>query len=302
MRRIAVFTHETTSLFQSTHPRGVRHVHGAEFRIAGLFQSTHPRGVRHRRRIWTCRLILVSIHAPAWGATDNIHCTKGHRHGFNPRTRVGCDSTRLRAKRRKRMFQSTHPRGVRQQFVVHGLDLFVTFQSTHPRGVRPLSCRLMSGLSASFNPRTRVGCDRTPLLLSRLRISFNPRTRVGCDHRPPPDLHPQTGFNPRTRVGCDTSASLAFPARSWFQSTHPRGVRPEARVWEDDRHVFQSTHPRGVRHPAAVLSGLPYAGFNPRTRVGCDGGPLGFHHWQGRFQSTHPRGVRRSSGTWWRAR
>ena len=34
------------------------------------FQSTHPRGVRHKRRVWTHRLMLVSIHAPAWGATS----------------------------------------------------------------------------------------------------------------------------------------------------------------------------------------------------------------------------------------
>ena len=60
----------TANMFQSTHPRGVRLVSAIILQANMVFQSTHPRGVRHRRRIWTCRLILVSIHAPAWGATS----------------------------------------------------------------------------------------------------------------------------------------------------------------------------------------------------------------------------------------
>ena len=101
----------------------------------------------------------VSIHAPAWGATAG--------------ERGNCGGERL--------FQSTHPRGVRLvvvQLPRHKMSVSIhapawgatrqrlmlartlsLFQSTHPRGVRHLSCRLMSGLSASFNPRTRVGCD-----------------------------------------------------------------------------------------------------------------------------------------------
>jgi len=34
---------------------------------------------------------------------------------------------------------------------------------------------------ASFNPRTRVGCDSDNPSRSIARASFNPRTRVGCD-------------------------------------------------------------------------------------------------------------------------
>ena len=54
-----------------------------------------------------------------------------------------------------------------------------------------------------------------------------------------------------------------------FQSTHPCGVRPccwhkfGGNIW------FQSTHPCGVRR-YVWLCGLLTAGFNPRTRVGCD--------------------------------
>ena len=34
----------------------------------------------------------VSIHAPAWGATLALEIPSGYWGGFNPRTRVGCDT------------------------------------------------------------------------------------------------------------------------------------------------------------------------------------------------------------------
>ena len=59
---------------------------------AGKFQSTHPRGVRRGIAALALRDSIVSIHAPAWGATFG---------------------RQIGAKLEKR-FQSTHPRGVRQ--------------------------------------------------------------------------------------------------------------------------------------------------------------------------------------------
>ena len=80
------------NIFQSTHPRGVRHVIGYQLVMWVIrFQSTHPRGVRlddpvkvylkenfnPRTRVG-CDLnpydrlinyVVISIHAPAWGAT-----------------------------------------------------------------------------------------------------------------------------------------------------------------------------------------------------------------------------------------
>ena len=55
--------------FQSTHPRGVRHGRDEGRWAEGGFQSTHPRGVRHLKAEREKRQALVSIHAPAWGAT-----------------------------------------------------------------------------------------------------------------------------------------------------------------------------------------------------------------------------------------
>ena len=122
-----------------------------------LFQSTHPRGVRRPSTEQFLQLSRVSIHAPAWGATSDvpapnmqalvsIHApawgaTGGPagpfhpRHGFNPRTRVGCDDLHLASQEQQACF---NPR------TRVGCDM---------------PSRPPAGLSPRFNPRTRVGCD-----------------------------------------------------------------------------------------------------------------------------------------------
>ena len=99
-------------VFQSTHPRGVRHSHltirltysnfnprthvGCDFFLSSYwpqytkFQSTHPRGVRRDRIIKEAESVIISIHAPTWGAT-NLARPVSILDNFNPRTHVGCD-------------------------------------------------------------------------------------------------------------------------------------------------------------------------------------------------------------------
>ena len=57
--------------------------------------------------------LLISIHAPAWGATRTSKRLRLTRRNFNPRTRVGCDAYLDRLTYNRLRFQSTHPRGVR---------------------------------------------------------------------------------------------------------------------------------------------------------------------------------------------
>ncbi len=76
---------------------------------------------------------------------------------FNPRTHVGCDSYPKLYAIAKRIFQSTHPRGVRP-CLLNQKGFTPVFQSTHPRGVRHLITS-SSDKPANFNPRTHVGCD-----------------------------------------------------------------------------------------------------------------------------------------------
>ena len=73
----------------------VRGAIGAIQYVAGYvtkFQSTHPRGVRRDGQPPDCRCGDVSIHAPAWGATEIPEGVRIQAECFNPRTRVGCDA------------------------------------------------------------------------------------------------------------------------------------------------------------------------------------------------------------------
>ena len=84
-RRVVV-----VGIFQSTHPSGVRPVGSAHDLGLALFQSTHPSGVRLACELDVTVQVIISIHAPQWGAT-NVGI-------------ISCMS---------RIFQSTHPSGVR---------------------------------------------------------------------------------------------------------------------------------------------------------------------------------------------
>ena len=56
-----------------------------------MFQSTHPRGVRHVLIETISYLGIVSIHAPTRGATPISDTMAIISASFNPRTHEGCD-------------------------------------------------------------------------------------------------------------------------------------------------------------------------------------------------------------------
>mgnify|MGYP006976759947 CR=1 FL=1 len=305
------------SVFQSTHPRGVRQRRDRRQPHRRPFQSTHPRGVRLAR-------------------VGNFFT---HPNPFNPRTRAGCDQFVFLSSALSGWLSIHAPaRGATAQ-----LKAFATISklSIHApaRGATrasPVECvfgtsfnpRTRAGCdssvnveypnSSTFNPRTRAGCDQhADPVAGQPRISFNPRTRAGCDigttMKEPGTIF---SFNPRTRAGCDVQVFLQRAKRKLFQSTHPRGVRRSLfpiRAW---RCIFQSTHPRGVRHGSAgarahrrsfnprtragcdANSGRKLSmrtSFNPRTRAGCDLAWMAHARRSQYFQSTHPRGVRQIS-------
>ena len=123
--------------FQSTHPRGVRRRALPCWPASTRFQSTHPRGVRHASLERVPHEALVSIHAPAWGATGAW--IKGHARMscFNPRTRVGCD-----------LLLSVGFGGMEADVSIHAPAWGATNANESP--FRLMKC---------FNSRTRVGCD-----------------------------------------------------------------------------------------------------------------------------------------------
>ena len=123
------------SRFQSTHPSGVRPCDSACATCASRhFNPRTPVGCDARGFERRGDGVLISIHAPQWGAT------------------CGRFSTRFTV-----VFQSTHPSGVRP-VAANVTPANYTFQSTHPSGVRPSGSRRRVR-QMNFNPRTPVGCD-----------------------------------------------------------------------------------------------------------------------------------------------
>ena len=213
--------------FQSTHPRGVRPPDFSFLQDVGQFQSTHPRGVRLQQVQHIPAQRLVSIHAPAWGATLFNITDELSYGGFNPRTRVGCDvtastllpsewqfqSTHPRGVRRdpfvkdftgRSWFQSTHPRGVRLYVILVGCSV-TKFQSTHPRGVRHEWYRDQDleaevSIHAPAWGATSTDDDRAGMFSW---VSIHAPAWGATDTWMMGEAGVRARFNPRTRVGCD---------------------------------------------------------------------------------------------------
>ena len=166
------------------------------------FQSTHPRGVRPGLGQDPCPASLVSIHAPARGATFPLWGVGGILICFNPRTREGCDEEGRRRQCWHSRFQSTHPRGVRPGLGQDPCPASLVSIHAPARGATfPLWG--VGGILICFNPRTREGCDEEG-------------RRRQCWHSRFQSTHPR-GVRPTQGAG--------VRRETWFQSTHPRGVR-----------------------------------------------------------------------------
>ncbi len=188
----------------------------------------------------------VSIHAPAWEATNftagsststRFQSTppRGRRPGcckacdrsavgFNPRPRVGGD------RRGRRVL---HP--PRVSIHAPAWEATIDLQERHYR-----QC---VSIHAPAWEATRRASGPTPHGSS----SFNPRPRVGGDFRSANNSPLQYSFNPRPRVGGD--ACRRWHPASPLVSIHAPAweATPSAPVTPGGRRVFQSTPPRGRR-------------------------------------------------------
>ena len=125
------------------------------------------------------RCYLVSIHAPTWGATPP-------KQKERPGSRVSIHAPTWGATENNQTYRlgygvSIHAPtwGATQRQV--RTEMFRLFQSTHPHGVRPTGQRNSAGWFQCFNPRTHMGCDVSAPAKYCPRKSFNPRTHMGCD-------------------------------------------------------------------------------------------------------------------------
>ena len=146
----------------------------------------------------------ISIHAPARGATllpPSLHLLQRY---FNPRSREGSDWWMPLPEPPEELFQSTLPRGERQNAAVK-IARYVKFQSTLPRGERPGCCGCWGGgriisIHAPARGATRYMGEKqsyrsisihAPARGATLfwvktfcRLSdFNPRSREGSDSK-----------------------------------------------------------------------------------------------------------------------
>ena len=129
----------------------------AFFVSSDTFQSTRPRGARRDGDKAKWREGVVSIHAPAGGATWILHLVAESDlfQSTRPRgARLNLDSTYTGMSE----FQSTRPRGARRILAGKSCAIF-RFQSTRPRGARPPNVQDFVTSNLSFNPRARGGRD-----------------------------------------------------------------------------------------------------------------------------------------------
>ena len=162
------------------------------------FQFTRPRGARPAkasRRL----LIVVSIHAPARGATAE---------GENQAT--------------EREFQFTRPRGARQKLTNDSL-MVIMFQFTRPRGARLLGMSATHGRSEFQFTRPRGARQLQDVVrYFVMPVSIHAPARgatAACAPRPA-----CARFNSRAREGRDVGMTTPN-GDDKFQFTRPRGAR-----------------------------------------------------------------------------
>ena len=259
--------------FQSTRPRGARREPSAEYYPARVVSIHAPaRGATPRLRpAWP---VVVSIHAPARGATIQP-VGSCNRVCFNPRARAGRDDGRRSWRPATVTFQSTRPRGARRRRRRLGTCMTV-FQSTRPRGARrdsSLACRHDSDVS--IHAPARGATARCGPRDARSRTCFNPRARAGRDSGSTVVSRDAVErFNPRARAGRDDRCTV-HDRRRYRVSIHApaRGATLVTCIAPLAKQSFQSTRPRGARHASRDADHERVWRFNPRARAGRDAWP-----------------------------
>ena len=211
------------------------------------FQSTRPHGARLRTSVIACPLALVSIHAPARGATlagSKIGARVGEfqstrPHGarraintwswvcacFNPRARTGRDQEAHVCKIPGRCV-SIHAPARGATTPCHRLPGCAAVSIHAPaRGATCAACGIAWPVPMFQSTRPHGARQQRHAFWSSISIRFNPRARTGRDDR----------YTERVLYEC---VSIHAPARG---ATHARG-------WQ-----------AGIR-----------PGFNPRARTGRD--------------------------------
>ena len=123
-------------LFQSTLPHGERQPIRTPLTRAGTNFNPRSRTGSDAMALEYHALNLISIHAPARGATRQPSAASVYPADFNPRSRTGSDVTIAEFTQAAHQFQSTLPHGERRLTNLSISAFALSFQSTLPHGER----------------------------------------------------------------------------------------------------------------------------------------------------------------------
>ena len=194
--------------FNPRTPYGVRQKSSAIGNLASIFQSTHPRGVRPKLlQSRNCRSINfnprtregcdasmsavakfnnISIHAPHAGCDPSDMIGVIMRRHFNPRTPCGVRRAWSRSWSRSISFQSTHPlRGATSIIIV--IYPFQLISIHAPLAGCDMALIPITQLTQNFNPRTPCGVRRSKMHPIYWRAVFQ-------------STHPLRGATPRSTL------------------------------------------------------------------------------------------------------
>ena len=124
------------------------------------------------------KILLISIHAPAKGATTTFLLYYCIIDNFNPRSREGSDLL-YPSSHRVRIYFNPRSR--------EGSDRYLIFSNF---------------VQVDFNPRSREGSDNAAATGGKILLNFNPRSREGSD----PD---QTSYSPDPKISIHAPAKGA---------------------------------------------------------------------------------------------
>ena len=216
--------------------------------MPSMFQSAPPHGGRRAETLPNLYKEIVSIRAPARGATLSSRSTTPYLYRFNPRPRTGGDLYPRSVAPSESAFQSAPPHGGRPHGATRsGWRQYVSIRAP-ARGATSGSCRSRRRAGVSIRAPAR-GATRDDALLP-FAESFNPRPRTGGDLKP-----------------------ARHHRRVVFQSAPPHGGRRDPPVGTGKGCVFQSAPPHGGRLGRVGDARIGRGCFNPRPRTGGDPRP-----------------------------
>ena len=241
-----IFCSCAVSSFQSTRPHGARHPTGEVVDLDGMFQSTRPHGARRllvasasftsssfnprarmgRDHFFTSFLLIlyhVSIHAPAWGATQQS-CA------FRPRIPVSIHAPAWGATpfvlySHHLSDVSIHAPAWGATFEIGRKDKIMSVSIHAPAWGATLFSYGQNAINSCFNPRARMGRDIAKGFLRQIkRVSIHAPAWGATLFEVCP-MTEKISFNPRARMGRDPALPPSRGAVRMFQSTRPHGAR-----------------------------------------------------------------------------